>query len=274
MILSKRLQAVADLLTKTEIIPCVADVGTDHGYIPIYMVEQGVCKDAIAMDIRKGPLERAVEHIREHHLEEYIETRLSDGLAALKENEAQAIVIAGMGGATMQGILEAEKHAINHETVLVLQPQSEVEEFRYYLKGQGYELLAEDMVYEDGKFYPMMKVCKRAVGRVANHECSQSETEQGRFQIDAEQVHLQETGWEQPGDTAEYRKLCMMYGPMLLSRKHPVLQEFLHWQHGQKQKILENLKQNAATESGSRRVAEIEAELAKIEQALLEYKEV
>ncbi len=241
--LSKRLQAVADLLTEQKqegAISCVADVGTDHGYIPIYLVEQGVCQRAIAMDIRKGPLQRATEHIAEHQLEAYIETRLSDGVAALRKDEADAIVIAGMGGATMQGILEAGQEAIGTDTILILQPQSELAEFRQYLMAHGYVLLAEDMVQEDGKFYPMMKVRPGGV--------------KGRKQ-------------------AKWETLEFLYGPLLLRKKHPVLKEFLLWQQGQKEKILTQLAEHAAEEIREQRTAQIREELAYIRQALELYED-
>lgn len=265
--LSKRLQAVADLLTEADqkcVIPCVADVGTDHGYIPIYLVEKGICKRAIAMDIRKGPLQRAIEHIEEHQLKAYIETRLSDGVAALKEAEADAIVIAGMGGATMQHILEAGMKVIAPGMILVLQPQSEVAEFRQYLQEHGFELLAEDMVCEDGKFYPMMKVrC------VKKHE--QAETE---WVLSEHEKVQTDSIWCLGETTAEQKQIFMLYGPMLLQQRHPVLKEFLLWQQDQMHKILTNLKQKGASDKRNSRVKEIEAELTMIARALKMYEEV
>ena len=100
--LSKRLQAVADLVTETE---CVADIGTDHAYIPIYLVEQKKVKKALAMDVNEGPLIRAKEHVEEAGLQEVIEMRQSDGLKQLHSGEAQAVIIAGMGGGLVMRIL-------------------------------------------------------------------------------------------------------------------------------------------------------------------------
>lgn len=228
--LSKRLQAVAELAagrmehggrsvaevperTKTPQIECVADVGTDHGYLPIWLVEQGIADRAIAMDVRTGPLQRAQEHIREHQLGAYIETRLSDGLAALHRDEAQVIVIAGMGGATMSGILEAGQAVISPDTILVLQPQSELYEFRSYLVTHGFRLLSEDMVEEDGKYYPMMKVQK---------------------------------GLKAP---LSYTEEELRYGPLLLEERHPVLKEFLLWQLKQKERILEQIRSSDHSEA-------------------------
>ncbi len=153
--LSKRLQAAADLVGECS---TAADVGTDHGYIPVYLVAQGKAERAIAMDIKEGPLSRAREHIRQYGLEREIETRLSDGCLALKPGEADVIVIAGMGGALMQRILRMGEDAAKAAGKLVLQPQSEIPAFREFVLGQGYQITAEDMVLEDGKYYPMMAV--------------------------------------------------------------------------------------------------------------------
>lgn len=241
MQLSKRLQAVANLVPKAV---CMADVGTDHGYIPIYLVEQGICKRAIAMDVRKGPLARAGEHIEKAQLGAYIQTRLSDGLRELEPLEAQAIVIAGMGGATMMGILEKGKALLDSETLLVLQPQSELEEFRRYLVSEGFCFLAEDMVLEDGKYYPMMQVKK-------------SETAGGR-----------------DFDGKGLSQLELRYGPLLLAQKHPVLKEFLNWQLEQKQKILNRLLEKSEGEGRQTGSSRLETEIAGINQALQRYEEV
>ena len=104
--LSKRLEAVAGLIKRNGTL---ADVGTDHGYIPIAMVLRGHVEKAIAMDLRTGPLERARKHITAYGLEDRIETRLSDGVSALAKNEADSIVVAGMGGELVIHILETGK---------------------------------------------------------------------------------------------------------------------------------------------------------------------
>ena len=155
MQLSKRLQAIADMISPCNVL---ADVGTDHGYIPIYAVEQHIAKKAIAMDINRGPIERAASHIAGHGLEAYIETRCCDGVAALGAGEADCVVIAGMGGGLMQKILEEGNTLLAGVKELILQPQSEIGKFRFYLAEHGYAIVQEDMILEDGKFYPMMKV--------------------------------------------------------------------------------------------------------------------
>lgn len=226
--LSKRLSAVAQLVTITGIL---ADVGTDHGYIPVYLTGKEQIKKAIAMDVNQGPLERAQEHIRQYGLENRIETRLSDGLQALKPKEVEGIVIAGMGGNLMKRILMQGEQVAHTAKELILQPQSEVMEFRKFLWESGYTIVAEDMVLEDGKYYPMMRVV---------YENAQKEIPD---------------------------VLALKYGEKLLEQKHPVLKQYLLWQKMQKEKILGNLQKNAKKDVSSRKV-EIEEELSYIAHAL------
>lgn len=183
MELSKRLKAVAELVTPGMRL---ADVGTDHGYIPIYLTEAGVIPSAIAMDINKGPLERAKEHIREHGLEGKIQTRLSDGLKNLQMNEADCMIAAGIGGGLVIRILSEERDTAGSLKELILQPQSEIDSVRKYLTEEGYRIVAEDMVYEDGKYYPMMKAvpCMAGAGEIPY---SEEELEFGRVLL--QQAH-------------------------------------------------------------------------------------
>lgn len=157
MQLSQRLSSVASMVTAGN---CLTDVGTDHGYVPIYLYERNVIPRAIAMDVNKGPLERAALHIAESGMKDVIETRLSDGLTALRPKEADSIVIAGMGGPLMIRILSAYPEVTASAKELILQPQSEIAEVRIWLYEQGYEIVEEHMVYEEGKYYPMFKAVK------------------------------------------------------------------------------------------------------------------
>ena len=156
MQLSKRLRAVADLVPGGTVL---ADVGTDHAYIPIALVEEGKIPRALAMDINQGPLMRAEENIKAHGLEEKIEIRLSDGLEKMKKGEADAVLIAGMGGLLTVRILSGKREILDGAT-LVLQPQSDLPSVRGWLAEEGYAITAEDLVLEDGKYYPMMRAQK------------------------------------------------------------------------------------------------------------------
>ena len=110
------------------------------------------------MDVRKGPLSRAEEHISQYGLEAYIETRLSDGLSAVKPGEGDTLVIAGMGGPLMERILTEGKEVRETFREMILQPQSDIPHFRHFIRKEGWEIVKEEMILEDGKFYPVMKV--------------------------------------------------------------------------------------------------------------------
>ena len=153
--LSKRMKAIANFVSPTKTI---VDIGTDHGFLPIFLVETKVCQNAIAMDVNQGPLERAKVHICECNLMDKIQTRRSDGLAQLKQGEGQAMIIAGMGGPLMMRILREGVDVARSMEEIVLQPQSELEEFRKFLCLEGYDIVDETMVLEDGKYYNIWKV--------------------------------------------------------------------------------------------------------------------
>lgn len=239
--LSKRLQAVAAMVPKCG---CVADIGCDHGYMSIFLVQQGIAPRAIAMDVGEGPLERAREHIVERHLESYIQVRLSDGLEQLIFGEADAVVIAGMGGAAMEKILKAGEALLTKEVTLVLQPQSEIPKFRSFLWREGYRMISEDIVLEDGKYYPMMQV--RRIGD-QGHNVGKADTD------------------------CPYTAEELAFGPVLLERRHPVLHQYLCWRQQQVRRILEQIRQHAAEEIRLRRTKELRQELESIQRALDRY---
>ena len=134
MELSKRLYAVAGLVTEGA---SVADIGTDHGYVPIYLVKNNIASKVIAMDINRGPLERARMHIIGHGLKDQIETRLSDGLRMVNPGEVDGMIAAGMGGALVIKILEDSKEVVDSLAFAILQPQSEISKVRKYLHDNG-----------------------------------------------------------------------------------------------------------------------------------------
>ena len=146
MQLSDRLQAVASMVTENSRL---ADVGTDHGYIPIYLCEMGKIPSAIAMDVKKGPLLRAKMNIERYHMQEKIRIRLSDGVLKLNPD---------MGGTLVMKILEEGKKVLVDVKELVLQPQSDIDKVRKYLYENDYVITAEKMVCEEEKYYPMMHV--------------------------------------------------------------------------------------------------------------------
>ena len=153
--LSARMKALVDLVTPGRV---VCDIGCDHGFVSIYLVQKGLAARVYAMDVRSGPLSRARDHIAAYGLEQQIEPRLSDGFQNLKKGEADCAICAGMGGPLMIKILREGREKVLAMKELILQPQSEIGEFRKYLRINGYHIIKEDMVFEDGKYYPMMKV--------------------------------------------------------------------------------------------------------------------
>ncbi len=241
--LSKRMEAIASMITPGGVL---ADVGTDHGYIPIYQVQLHRNPHAIAMDLRKGPLERATEHIRQFGLTGQIKTRLSDGVAALEPGEADSIVVAGMGGELILHILSEGEAVCCKAKELILQPQSEIAAVRRYLREHGYYVDAEDMVFEDGKYYPMMRV-RNGVKEVQ----AQAGATDG------------ETGQE----------LEDLYGALLLKNAHPVLMKYLSYQHGQLCTILEELEKQPDSDKITDRICQIRQQIAWNEMAQQRMKE-
>ena len=166
MELSNRLQAVADLL---DCHNRIADIGCDHGFVSIYLIESKKASRCLAMDVNKGPLERAKEHVIEKRLSTYIETRLSDGAKEIQfvtgedgnlKLEVEAALIAGLGGRLTIQIIKDSLDKFKSMEEFILQPQSEISKVRQYVREIGYHIEKENMILEDGKFYPMMKVVR------------------------------------------------------------------------------------------------------------------
>ena len=129
----------------------VVDIGTDHAYLPAFLVENGICNNAIAADIGKGPLENAKKVVStSKELSDRIELRLSDGLKEIKSHEAEDIVIAVMGGILISEILTSAPWVKDETKRLILQPMSHAEDVRRYLCENGFEILKEKAC-TDGK---------------------------------------------------------------------------------------------------------------------------
>lgn len=219
MRLSKRLALVASFVPKGSRL---ADIGTDHGYIPIALAEAGTVVKAIAMDVRTGPLERARDHIAKHHLEDRIETRLSDGTERLETGEVDTVVAAGMGGELVIHILEGGRHLWDNVSKWVLSPQSELDKVRRFLVEQGFAITREDMVEEDGKYYTVMEAAR--------------------------------------GNMDEMTQAEYLYGRYLIQHKNPVLREFLQKERDQLLNIETQLNAQS-TGSARARLAKLQEEL-------------
>jgi len=155
MELSKRLNWIIEKLDKAKVI---MDVGTDHGYIPIYLVRNGIAEKVIASDINKDPLKKAQINATLDGVSDKIDLRLGGGLAPLKNREAEAVIMAGMGGNLIRDILEADFNKVKSLQYLILQPAQNPEILREYLYSSDYEILDEDLCLDEGKYYELFKV--------------------------------------------------------------------------------------------------------------------
>ena len=224
MELSERLQAVAGCVTKGL---RVADIGCDHGYTAIYLVTEGIAPHVYAMDVNKGPLEKAKANVEAENLQEKITIRLSNGLEKLHQNEAECILISGMGGLLMKEILSANKKILRQVKELVLQPQSELGVLRHFLHEAGFAIVHEMMVIDMGKYYTVIKA-------VPGVECYESEM--------------------------EYE-----YGRLLIKERSPVFLSYLQKEKERMQPIAEAL-QNKEDERIQRRYREIKQKLTWIDE--------
>lgn len=249
MELSKRLQAVASLVTAGNRI---ADIGTDHAYIPIYLIQKQLVPYAIAMDINEGPLKRAAGHVKENGLEDKIELRLSDGFGELRPGEADTAVLAGMGGALMIKILSDCREVTCSLKECILQPQSELAKVRTFLLKEGFLFIQEDIVLEDGKYYPMMKV-------VPPSEDSPFYT--GAAGIRCEEQEFLCNGWDETG---------LLYGKLLLEMQNPVLRQYLEREYRICTGILTGLEDRQG-ERIEERKAELKEKLKHIQKGLEYY---
>ena len=230
MELSFRLEAIAGCIKPGLVI---ADIGTDHGYLPIELIRRGIIPKAVACDVRTGPLERARQHIREACLTRCVETRLSNGFENIAEGEANGCVIAGMGGMLVKEILEAEslreKNVLRGMQQLVLQPQSDWEAVRRALHRLSFKIVDEIMLIDRDKYYWIL-VC-----------------EQGK------QVY--EEDWQ-------YK-----YGQVLPKKKDPVLHGYLMHKYNKNAVLMNSLKQGEG-EMVLLRQTELHAEQRLLEEVL------
>ena len=228
--LSERLKLVASFVPEGSRI---ADIGTDHGYVPIYLAEIGKIKSALAMDVRKGPLARADEHIEEYRHDVgdaaiSIETRLSNGLEKLQAKEADTVIIAGMGGELMLRILRDGAHMYDSVKHYVLSPQSELSAFRHGLEKLGISILEEQMLMDEGKYYVILHAAPGS-------------------------MHYEQE--------YEYR-----YGSDLIQKQDPVLREFLERELAQGEELLAYLSLTQ-TEGAQKRAESLKQELNETKEA-------
>jgi len=153
--LSARLAVIGELVVRGQPF---ADVGTDHGMLPIALVAGGRVPAAIASDLRESPLQRALDNVRRAAPAAPIDLRLGDGLSVLMPGEVATIVLAGMGGPTIRAIVDARRDVVASVRRLVLQPNTDLEGVRAWIAQERWHLLAERMVADSGRFYVVLAV--------------------------------------------------------------------------------------------------------------------
>ena len=183
-----RLQKVADLIPTMQ---TVADIGTDHALLPIYLVQSGRSQKVIAVDVNRGPYETARGRVKALGLEDRIDVRLGDGTAVLRPHEASVLVAAGIGGRSLVGIFERDCGVINTLNYLVLNPMTHLQLVRKWLIENGWLFVDEDLVFEQGRYYQVI--------------AAKPGTNQDKFLTPLE----------------------LQIGPVLLKKRHPLLKEYL-----------------------------------------------
>lgn len=149
MSLSKRLKMVADM------VRCgsrIADIGTDHGYLPAHLTRSGKCPCGIAADLRKGPLENARETLQIYRVEDKVQLRLSDGLDSVLPDECDDIVFAGMGGTLIAVLLERTGWVKDKSKRIIVQPMTHSEDVRRFFVNNGFKIIREDACRDDRNY--------------------------------------------------------------------------------------------------------------------------
>lgn len=207
--LTERLQVIADNIKKGE---KVADIGTDHGYIPIYLYQKNISDELILTDINKGPMEIAVRNLRQNHIpESNYDARIGDGLKPVKTGEVDTIVIAGMGGMLIKDILSYDMNKSKALKKIILQPRNAQDKLREWLLSNGFEIIEEFLVTE-GKF-----ICEVIVAA--------------------------------PGERQHTEPIYFEIGEKLIKKKDPLLETFIMRKINVEKSILKTTAQNDSERS-------------------------
>jgi tRNA (adenine22-N1)-methyltransferase len=266
----------------------LADIGTDHAYLPIWLVAEGRCPAAIAADLRQGPLLAAQAHVCEAGLGGVICLRLSDGLKEIAPGEADTITITGMGGPLICRILADGRAVARSAKELILSPQSDVPEVRRFLLGHGFFITDETMVREDGKYYVIIKAepdedvasaldgGPEARRRPDEHVVDEDTVDDGATDEGATDVGSTDKGAAHKG--AAYEVLTddaaaaradkwseeeLAYGRFLIRKRSQVFLDYLDWRIGKLREVRDALAKEK-TERTRLRLAETEADLERL----------
>lgn len=200
MNLSRRLEAIAAFIPAGAV---VADIGTDHAFLPAYLAREKGFRRIIATEVNAGPFARAVETVNRYCVGEAVELRMGDGLSVLYPGEAEVVVVAGVGGTTTVDILTTGANVLAGIKRLVLQPMGGGEVVRRWLSEHGFAIAAEDLIKEDDRFYEIIAA--------------------------------------EPGSAAVGREILHLVGPRLLAERHPLLAEYLTGLAAHAEQILQQL---------------------------------
>ncbi|EHK2347407.1 class I SAM-dependent methyltransferase [Clostridium perfringens] len=229
MELSKRLKRIAEHVDKCE---SVADIGTDHGYIPIYLVKEGICKKAIASDINKGPIEKAKVNVAFEGVSNKVKCLLGPGLNPLKVGEVNGVILAGMGGNLTRDILLADMDKVKKYDFIILQPAQNPEVLREFLYKNDYEIIDEDLIKDEGRFYELFKV---------------------KYNENSEKLVFED-------------ELYYEVSPLLREKNHSLFKEFIEEKINRCETILSFIKED--TEAAKKRKSDLEEKINKLKGML------
>ena len=227
MKLSKRLQTVARFVPRGSIC---ADIGSDHGYLPIYLVKNKICPAAICADVARGPLKSAEKNILSVNLADKISLRLGNGLRVLKEGEATCVTICGMGAGLMCEILDNSPNIVKSVATFIFAPNVAPEILRNWASEHNWQIVDEELVQEDGHFYPIIVL--------------------------------------QKGEMAQLSTAELFAGPILLKKKHPLLGEYLRHLRQKELKLADTLLKVGQANT-KEKAAYLQDKWRKIEEAYL-----
>lgn len=230
--LSKRLEKVSEFVQTGSVL---ADIGSDHAYLPVHLVKQGKCPLAIAGELNQGPLSAAKEQINKHNLSNQITAKLGSGLTVLEGESVDSVVVAGMGGALIASILEDGKKYLSNVEQLVLQPNVAADHVRIWLINNDWSLIDEAIVEEDDHVYEIL-VAHR--GDAKEHYGVEIEKE-------------------------------LLMGPHLLKEKHAAFHKKWLRELNQLEKINNQLQRASDQEKLSEKKHEIEQKISWLKEELL-----
>lgn len=249
--MSARLEAIVRLAGQGD---TVCDVGCDHAHVPIRLLQTGCYRRAIGMDVIAGPLGKAAANLALYGMEDRVQLRLSDGLDACIAGEADTLVVTGMGGTLMEEILLRQPEKTASFRALVLGPQSDPEKVRSALRRLGFTITEEELIFEDGKYYPVIR-SEAAADSVGERNGDKNIPE--KSPVLYRKPAAADPAKERTGDRntpelfapdipAQVRLQAEdLFGPVLLQRRDPVLLEFLRRRTAVLEKILRSIRQAA-----------------------------